>query len=168
MKVLINLIFSNVTAQYKISPFNAKDIAAPKQLRFSRIRYVQRKGRRWKTVHRKFEQDFIGKQNWGSFEDSFGFIVQIVKLSVSERRNNNFDDINNVKRFFRDVHSYRVVKDHEEDIQYVKIKDAFADDITFLKSKCASKQVLKVSCEELGEYPTFFVDNYNYYIYFLI
>lgn len=46
--------------------------------------------------------------------------------------------------------SYHVVKDDEDNIPYVKIKDPFADDFTFLKSKCPSRQVLKVACQELG------------------
>lgn len=50
---------------------------------------------------------------------------------------------------YQDVHSYQVTRDDEDNVNYVKIKDPFADDLSFLKSKCPSKQVLKVSCDEL-------------------
>uniref|UniRef100_A0AAR5NZB8 Atrial natriuretic peptide-converting enzyme n=1 Tax=Dendroctonus ponderosae TaxID=77166 RepID=A0AAR5NZB8_DENPD len=50
---------------------------------------------------------------------------------------------------YQDVLSFQVVQDSEEGSPYVKIKDPFADDISFLQSKCPSKQVLKVQCEEL-------------------
>ncbi|CAG9761004.1 unnamed protein product [Ceutorhynchus assimilis] len=50
---------------------------------------------------------------------------------------------------YENVNSYHVVKNNEENVPYVKIKDAFADDISFLKSKCPSRQVLKVTCENL-------------------
>ncbi|XP_030768366.1 atrial natriuretic peptide-converting enzyme [Sitophilus oryzae] len=50
---------------------------------------------------------------------------------------------------YQDVQSYNVVKDTADNVQYVKIRDPFADDISFLKTKCHSRQVLKVSCEDL-------------------
>ncbi|KAL1498247.1 hypothetical protein ABEB36_009077 [Hypothenemus hampei] len=50
---------------------------------------------------------------------------------------------------YQDVKSHQVVKDYEDNISYVKIKDPFAEDLNFIKTKCSSKQVLKVSCENL-------------------
>ncbi|XP_050310358.1 atrial natriuretic peptide-converting enzyme-like [Anthonomus grandis grandis] len=50
---------------------------------------------------------------------------------------------------YQDMQSYQVIKDPHPNTSYVRIKDPFADDITFLKSKCPSKQVLKVSCDQL-------------------
>ncbi|XP_066247689.1 atrial natriuretic peptide-converting enzyme [Euwallacea similis] len=50
---------------------------------------------------------------------------------------------------YQDMLSYQIIKDDEDNIPYVKIKDPFADDLTFLKSKCPSKQVLKVTCQDL-------------------
>ncbi|KAF7270354.1 hypothetical protein GWI33_016680 [Rhynchophorus ferrugineus] len=50
---------------------------------------------------------------------------------------------------YQDIRSFQVVRDTDINMQYVKIKDPFADDISFLKTKCNTKQVLKVTCEDL-------------------
>ncbi|XP_060529416.1 atrial natriuretic peptide-converting enzyme [Cylas formicarius] len=50
---------------------------------------------------------------------------------------------------YQDVQEHNVVKDHESDVSYVKMRDPLAQELNFVKSKCASKQVLKVTCDEL-------------------
>lgn len=53
--------------------------------------------------------------------------------------------------FFRKVLSVHVEKDIEENIAYVSMKDPTAQEIVFVRSACPSKQVLKISCAELGK-----------------
>ncbi|KAJ8918592.1 hypothetical protein NQ315_013097 [Exocentrus adspersus] len=50
---------------------------------------------------------------------------------------------------YHDVLSVSVETDIENDVSYVKMKDPTASEISFVRTQCPSKQVLKVSCSEL-------------------
>lgn len=54
--------------------------------------------------------------------------------------------------FLRNVHSMNVEIDNEENVSYVKMRNPTASEISFIRTRCPSKKVLKVSCSELGEY----------------
>lgn len=56
-----------------------------------------------------------------------------------------------VKYAFRKVVSVLVEKDDEFNVSYVKMKDPTMPEISFVRSPCYSKQVLKVGCENLGK-----------------
>lgn len=44
-----------------------------------------------------------------------------------------------------------VEEDDEDHISYVKMKNPTASEISFIRTRCPSKKVLKVSCSDLGE-----------------
>ncbi|CAH1967731.1 unnamed protein product [Acanthoscelides obtectus] len=50
---------------------------------------------------------------------------------------------------YQNVISVNVETDIENNISYVKMKNPTAPEISFVRSKCPSKQVLKVACSEL-------------------
>lgn len=39
--------------------------------------------------------------------------------------------------------------DEEEDVSYVKMRNPTASEISFIRTRCPSKKVLKVSCSDL-------------------
>lgn len=44
----------------------------------------------------------------------------------------------------------QVEKDFELNVPYVSMKDPTASEISFIRTPCPSKQVLKVACSNLG------------------
>lgn len=69
------------------------------------------------------------------------------------------DDRSRFFFFYRSAVTAEVVPDAEEldkdknneSPQYVEIVDPFASEISFLKSKCPEKRVIKVVCDNLGK-----------------
>lgn len=51
---------------------------------------------------------------------------------------------------FRKVASVHVEKDEETNISYVKMKNPTDAEISFVRSSCKSKQVMKINCSDLG------------------
>lgn len=51
--------------------------------------------------------------------------------------------------YIRSVTSVQVEKDAEDDVAYVSMDDPTASEISFVRSECPTKQVLKVSCANL-------------------
>lgn len=53
--------------------------------------------------------------------------------------------------FSRTLLSMDVEIDDEVNVSYVKMKNPTASEISFIRTRCPTKKVLKVSCSELGE-----------------
>lgn len=44
-----------------------------------------------------------------------------------------------------------VETDEEENVSYVKMRNPTASEISFIRTRCPSKKVLKVACSDLGK-----------------